>query len=301
LIQKISREILQQDRQIQIIRKAVTKKILDTLKKLMSDDRDKYLQFWKNFGLVIKEGLFKEPQNKDKIFDCSLFSSSASPSDMFTLSEYVERMKEGQDTIYFITGESREILENSPHLEAFKEKGIEVLYLTDPVDEIWVQYSTEYKGKKLKSAAKGALDLGTEEERKKEEEDLKAKEDKLKSLLEQLKGKLGDNVKEVKLSRRLSNSAACLVGEEGDMSPHLEALLKASGKEVPSIKRTLELNPEHPLIGKLQTIFDKDKNDSRIESYAELLYGQALIAEGGQLADPSSFNKKLTELMVSSL
>ncbi|MFZ5950587.1 MAG: molecular chaperone HtpG [Candidatus Rifleibacteriota bacterium] len=297
----ISREILQQDRQIQTIRKTVTRKVLDSLKKLLKEDREKYIAFWKNFGPVIKEGLFKEPAYSDKLFDCCLFQSTASPSEWFTIGEYAERMKEGQDKIYFLTGESREMLENSPHLEAFKEKGYEVLLLTDPVDEVWVQFSNEFDKKKIQSAAKGKLELGSEEERKQAEDTRKQKEEEWKTLLEFIQKRLSNNIKEVRVSSRLSSSAACLVSEEGDMSPHLEALLKASGKDVPQVKRILELNPQHPLLNKMQQLFAANRSDSRIEDYSDMLYAQALLAEGGQLPDPAGFNRKVAELMVNSL
>ncbi len=297
----ISREILQHDRQIQTIRKTVVKKTLDGLKKLYKEEREKYIDFWKQFGQVIKEGLFKETENKDRIFDCCLFQSTISPSDYYTVAEYVERMKPEQDAIYYLTGESREVLENSPHLEAFKEKGYEVLLLTDPVDEVWVQYCTEYKDKKLKSAANTSLELGNEEERKKTTETLKKKEEEWKSLLELIQNKLEKYVKTVKLSSRMSTSAACIVCEQGELTPHLEALLKASGKDVPASKRTLELNPTHPLMSKMYDLFTKDKNSPKLADYAELLYGQALLAEGGQIPDPAGFNKKVAELMVGAL
>ena len=292
---------MQHDRQIQTIRKTIVKKTLDGLKKLYKDDRDKYIEFWKQFGQVIKEGLFKETENKDRIFDCSLFQSTISPSDYYTLSEYVERMKPEQDAIYYLTGESRDVLENSPHLEAFKEKGYEVLLLTDPVDEVWVQYATEYKDKKLKSAANTSLELGTEEERKKTTETLKKKEEEWKSLLDLIQNKLDKYIKTVKLSNRMSTSAACIVCDQGQLTPHLEALLKASGKEVPASKRTLELNPTHPLMSKMFELFTTDKNSPKLADYAELLYAQALLAEGGQIPDPAGFNKKVAELMVGAL
>ena len=297
----ISREILQHDRQIQTIRKTVVKKTLDCLKKLYKDDREKYIEFWKQFGQVIKEGLFKEPENKDKIFDCCLFQSTISPTDYYSISEYIERMKPEQDAIYFLTGESRDVLENSPHLETFKEKGYEVLLLTDPVDEVWIQYCTEYKDKKLKSAATTSLELGTEEERKKTTETLKKKEEEWKSLLDLIQNKLDKYIKSVKLSNRMSTSAACIVCDQGQLTPHLEALLKASGKEVPASKRTLELNPTHPLMSKMFELFTTDKNSPKLADYAELLYAQALLAEGGQIPDPASFNKKVAELMVGAL
>ena len=297
----ISREILQHDRLIQTIRKSITRKVLDTLKKMLNEDREKYIAFWKHFGAVIKEGLFKEPANSEKLLECCLFQSTASSSDWFTLGEYVERMKPEQDKIYYLTGEARESIENSPHLEAFRDKGYEVLLMTDPVDEVWVQYTSEYKQKKIKSAARGSLELGSEEERKKTDETLKQKEHEWKSLLELIQNKLDRHIKAVRLSGRMSSSAACLVSEEGDMTPHLESLLRASGKEVPQVKRTLELNPGHPLLGKMHEIFIRDQSNPKISEYAELLYGQALLAEGGQLPDPSGFNRKVAELMANAL
>lgn len=297
----ISREILQHDRQIQTIRKTITRKVLDGLKKLLNEDREKYIAFWKQFGPIIKEGLFKEPANSEKLFDCCLFQSTASPSDWFTMNEYFERMKPEQDKIFYLTGESREVIENSPHLEAFREKGYEVILLTDPVDEVWVQYSTEFREKKIKSAARGSLELGSEEERKKTEETLKQKEQEWKSLLELIQKQLDRHIKAVRLSGRMSSSAACLVSEEGEMTPHLEALLKASGKDVPHTKRTLELNPGHPLLGKMHEMFAADSKNPKLSDYAELLYGQAVLAEGGQLPDPSSFNRKVAELMANAL
>jgi len=297
----ISREILQHDRQIQTIRKTITRKVLDGLKKLLNEDRDKYLTFWKQFGSIIKEGLFKEPGNSEKLFDCCLFQSTASPSDWFTMNEYFERMKPEQDKIFYLTGESREVIENSPHLEAFRDKGYEVILLTDPVDEVWVQYATEFREMKIKSAARSGLDIGSEEERKKTAETLKQKEQEWKSLLELIEQKLDKHVKAVKLSGRMSSSAACLVSEEGEMTPHLEALLKASGKDVPQTRRTLELNPGHQLLSKMHEMFAADSKNPKLADYAELLYGQAILAEGGQLPDPSSFNRKIAELMANAL
>jgi len=297
----ISREILQQNRQIQNIRQALSRKILDVLKSMKNDDRKKYIEFWKEFGATIKEGLFKEPADADKIFDCALFQTTHSSIEPTTIEEYIARMKPGQENIYYISGDSRQTILSSPHLEAFKEKGYEVLLFTDPVDEVWVQFCREAKGKKLQAVSKGKVELGSEEERKKAEETRKEKESTFKSLLEAIKTKLDDKVKEVRLSSRLTSSPACLVGEVNEMSFHMEALLKASGKETPMVKRVLELNPTHPIIEKLQSIFKKDKNDPRIGDFADLLFGQALLAEGAPLPDPGSFSKKLTELMIKVL
>ncbi|MFZ2959943.1 MAG: molecular chaperone HtpG [Candidatus Ozemobacteraceae bacterium] len=297
----ISREILQQNRQIQNIRKAVTRKILDTLKGIRQDDHEKFAGFWKEFGRILKEGLFKEPGDREKLFDVCVFPSTASTTEMTTLDEYVSRMKPDQKQIYYMTGESRQAIETSPHLEAFRDKCYEVLLLSDPIDEIWIQFVNDFKEKGMQSAAKGVADLGTEEERKKAEEDRKEKETTFHSMLECLKAKLTEHVKEVRLSSRLTSSVSCLVGDMNDMSPQMEHLLKATGKDVPKVKRILELNPKHPLLEKLQGMFDANKEDGRIGEYADLLYGQAVLAEGGKLPDPATFNKKLAELMVKAL
>ncbi len=297
----ISREILQKDRQIQTIRKTVERKVLDGFKKVLKDDREKYVEFWKGFGPIIKEGLFKETSSSKRIFESALFSTTASPSELFTLDEYIERMKPEQKSIYFISGESREAIENSPHIEAFRDKGYEIILLTDPVDEVWPQYSSEYKDKKIKSAAGAADELGTEEERKQTQETLKKKEEEWKQLLELITKRLDKHIKAVKLSSSMNTSAACLVSDEGEMTPHLESLLRASGKDVPQVKRTLELNPTHPLLTKMYETFTRDPKSPSLEDYSDLLYGQALLAEGGQLPDPASFNRKIAELMTSAL
>lgn len=210
-------------------------------------------------------------------------------------------MKPEQEAIYFLTGPTREAVEASPHLEAFRAKGYEVLILTDPVDEVWTQYAYEYKGKRLQSAGKGEAKLGSEEERKAEEEKLKEKQESYSSLLDALKGKLSDHVKEVRLSSRLTSSPACLVGESFDMSPQMIELMRATGQDVPQQKRILELNPGHPLLEKLQGIFSSNPDDPRLANYAELLYGQSVLAEGGKLPDPGAFSKKVADLMAEAI
>jgi molecular chaperone HtpG len=297
----ISREILQQNRQIQNIRGALTRKVLDTLKGLRLNEKEKFLSFWGEFGKLLKEGLFKEPGDRERLFDVCLFQSTHSASELTTLGEYVDRMKPDQEAIYFLSGESRKAIENSPHLEAFKEKDYEVLLLTDPVDEIWVQFVWDFKSKRFQSAGKGKVELGSEEERKKAEESKKEKETTCKSLLEFFQQKLADHVKEVRLSSRLTSSPVCLVTDSSDMSPNLEALLKASGKDVPAVKRILELNPTHPLLDKLQKMYQDNKENPKLADYAQLLYGQAVLAEGGKLPDPGTFNQKLSELLVMAL
>jgi molecular chaperone HtpG len=292
----ISREILQQNRQIQRIRKGVVSKLLDSLKKLR--DTDKYLAFWKEFGQVLKEGLYQDNENRDALLDLMLFASTNDPSELTTLRAYKDRMKEDQDCIYFMTGETRAAVESSPHLEAFRDKGYEVLILTDNVDELWTQSMFEFDGKRFQSVGKGTVELGSEDERKKAEEDLKTKQEEHKSLLECLKQKLDEHVKEVRLSTRLTSSAACLVGDQFDLSPQLEQLMRAANQDVPKTKRILELNPKHPILEKLETIYKADANDVRLSDYAQLLYGQAALAEGNQPPNPGQFAKLVADLMV---
>lgn len=294
----ISREILQQNRQIQRIRKGVVSKLLDSFKKLRDTDKDKYLAFWKEFGQVLKEGLYQDNENRDALLDLMLFASTNDPSELTTLRAYKDRMKDDQDCIYFMTGESRGAIESSPHLEAFRDKGYEVLILTDNVDELWTQSMFEFDGKRFQSVGKGTVELGSEDERKKAEEDLKTKQEEHKSLLDCLKQKLDEHVKEVRLSTRLTSSAACLVGDQFDLSPQLEQLMRAANQDVPKTKRILELNPNHPILEKLETIYKADANDVRLSDYAQLLYGQAALAEGNQPPNPGLFAKLVADLMV---
>lgn len=296
----ISREILQKNRQIQVIRKSTTRKVLDALKAMLVDEKESYLEFWKEFGRVLKEGIFQDQANRTSVLDICLFHSTAG-SELTTLEQYVGRMKDGQEVIYYITGPSLAAIEKSPHLEAFRDKGYEVLLLTDPVDEVWAQQTPDYMGKKLQSIGKGAAELGTEEERKKVEDDLKEKEKTYRSLLDAIKSDLKDDVKDVRLTSRLTESPACLVGDQFDMTPFMEQLLRASGQEVPKLRRILELNPSHPIVEKLNTLFDKNSSDPLIKEYAELLLGQALLAEGTPLADPAGFSKKVADLMSRAL
>jgi len=299
----VSREILQKDRQIAIIRKAIVKRVLDTLRTMRNDDKEKFATFWKEFGRVFKEGIFHDQPNRETLLEiCQFASTGAGEGEATTtLEDYVARMKPDQNAIYYMTGANRTAVENSPHLEAFRDKGYEVLILTDAVDEVWTQSVFEFQGKRFQSVGKGTADLGSEEERKQAEEERKEKEKNYSSLLEALKGKLDDHVKEVRLSNRLTSSPACLVGEAYDMSPQFEALLRASGQDVPKTKRILELNPNHPLLEKLQGIYDADVNDARLGDYAELLYGQSVLAEGGQLPDPGAFSRKVADLLAKAI
>lgn len=297
----VSREILQKNRAIEVIRKGIVKKVLETLKTMMKDEPEAYETFWKEFGRVLKEGIFQDHDHKETVLELAQFESTHDPVKRTTLDAYLERMKPEQDTIYYMTGESRRAVENSPHLEAFRDKGYEVLLLTDPVDELWAQSTFEYKEKTFQSVGKGEVELGGEEEKKQREESRKEKEKEYGSLLECLKAKLDEHVKEVRLSTRLTSSPVCLVGEAFDLSPHLEHLLKSAGQDVPQRKRILEVNPAHPILEKMQAVFAADANDARLQEYAELLYGQAILAEGSPLPDPAKFSRQVAELMVQAI
>jgi len=297
----ISRELLQQNRQIQRMRKGIVGKVLSTLGQMRDQAQEDYRKFWAEFGRVLKEGLFQDRDNRDALLDLVLCSSTHDAETLTSLAEYVDRMKPEQEAIYYLTGESRKAAENSPHLEAFREKGYEVLLLTDPVDEVWVQSDLTYKDKRLKSIGKGAVELGSEDERKQQEKERQDKQIEYASLLECLKSKLDEYVKEVRLSSRLTTSAACLVGEAYDMTPQLEQMMKALGQDMPRTKRILEVNPNHPILEKLQALFAADKEDPQLGDYAELLHGQALMAESAQPPDPARFSRLVADLMVKAL
>jgi molecular chaperone HtpG len=290
----ISREILQQDRHIQMIRRRLVKKVLSTIKDLMTSDPDKYATFWREFGRPVKEGLLGDSDNQKAILDVATFatSSSAEPT---TLAAYIERMKDGQDEIYYMTGESRTQVENSPHMEAFQAQGYEVLLLTDPVDEIWVEAVPEYDGKKLQSIARGAVDLPPSSD------DPEPSTDDFGPLLSFLTETLGEQVKEVRLTHRLTTSPACLVSDADDITPTLEKMYRAMGQEGPRVKRILELNPSHPLVSGLRTAYDERAGDPALPETAELLYGTALLAEGGDLDDPARFAKLLADRLARTV
>jgi molecular chaperone HtpG len=294
----ISRQRLQQDRHITQIRRWLTKKIIDTLHEMKEKEPDKYLEFWQQFGRALKEGASSDSDNRDRILSLLLFDSSNDPVKLTTLREYVERMKPEQKEIYYQTAATRDVAANSPHLEAFKQEGYEVLYLTDPVDEILVQ-SLDYEGKKLKSVAKGAPTLPADDEEKQAEELLKEKE--VAGLLEFIQKHLETYIKQVRLSRRLVSSPACLVGTEIDHSPHLERLLQKGKGAGPRQRRIMELNPRHDIFIKMREQYQRDSEDKRLGDYAELLLGYALLAEGSELHDPVKFNNLLVALMLRSL
>jgi molecular chaperone HtpG len=295
----VSREILQKDRQVQAIRKYLVRRILAALKETKEQRPEKYQTFWTEFGAVLKEGLVAFEEGHDKLLELILAPSTDGPRPT-SLGDYVKRMKEGQPAAYYVTAPTRETAERSPHLEAFRARGYEVLFFLDPIDELWLRLPREVEGKKLVSVAKGAVDLGTEEEKKQEETAREETSERFKDLLLALRAALQDEVRDVRLSGRLTSSPACLVGETGDLSPHLEELLRRSGQEVPKVKRVLELNPEHPLVTRLQAFHAAHPADERFRRYAELLHGQAILAEGGTLPDPAAFSRRLAELLVEA-
>ena len=297
----ISRQMLQQDRQIAQIRKWLTKKSLDALQHLFDKEFEKYLELWKQFGRALKEGTATDFDNKDRIVSLLLFESSNDPEKLATLKDYVARMPADQEEIFYLTGESRTVVENSPHLEAFKAKGYEVLYLVDTVDELLVQYLTEFEGKKLKSVGKGTVLLGNEEERTQAEEELKKEQEESAGLLQIIQQRLDQYLKEVRLTNRLTNSPVCLVGGEMDFSPQMERLLQMGGADRPKQKRIMELNPRHEIVVKMRERYQKDNADPKLSKYAELLYGYAVLAEGSDLPDPPQFNRVLAELMSETL
>ena len=286
----VSRQRLQEDRHIAQIRKWLTKKILDSLEDTQKKEPEKYVAFWKQFGRVVKEGAGFDFENKDKLVPLYLFESSADPEKLTSLKEYVARMKSDQTAIYYLTGPSRRAVEHSPHVEAFQEKGFEVLYMTDPVDEMFVQWQMEFEGKPLKSIAKGTADLAADD-------NLKEKEQEFSTLTDALQKKLDDRVKEVRLSSRLTSSPACLVVSEQDVSPNLEKLLNQMKGETTKQKRILEINPKHEIIEKMRTRAD----DAALDDFAEVLYGYAVLAEGSQLDDPLKFNQAVVRVLAKTV
>ncbi|HEB88014.1 MAG TPA: molecular chaperone HtpG [Deltaproteobacteria bacterium] len=298
----VSREMLQQDRQIRTIRKHLVKKITERLKALAEEDPSKYESFWAEFGPVVKEGLLDFQEKRERILDLVLAPSTADEGKLTSLAAYKERMPEDQKAIYYIAGPKLDVLKRSPHLEAFREKGIEVLFLTDPVDEVWVsQGPIAYQDLPFKSIGHGEVELGSEEEQEKAKEALAREEENLGDLLKAIRAAIQDEVKEVRLSARLTDSASCLVLEEGDLSPQLEAMLRQAGQSIPERKPILELNPEHPIMKALEKRFEENPTDPKISESAKLLLGQAILAEGGQLDDPSAFAELVNKLMTETL
>lgn len=296
----VSREILQEDVQIKRIQKNLVGKVLSTLGEMKEKEPEEYCSFYQEFGPVLKEGVHFDYANRDKLQELLLFESTTTEAGAFvSLKEYTERMAEGQQEIYYITGTSRAALEQSPHLEIFRKKGYEVLFLTDPVDEWVVQGLTEYAGKKLKAADRGDVSLASDEEKKEQEAKQEEAAKQYGALLQFINGKLADRIKEVRLSNRLTDSACCLVADEYGMNANMERILRAMNQEVPDSKRILELNPDHPLLQVLTAIYEKDQANPRLADYCDLLYDQALLTEGSPIKDPLRFTRLVSELMVS--
>jgi molecular chaperone HtpG len=284
----VSREILQHDRLVINIRKNLVKKLLDMLANM---DPEKYEEFYVQFGPVLKEGIHTDPAKRDKIAGLARYKTTKSQDKWVSLDDYIKNMPPDQKEIYYITGDNINALINSPHLEKLKEKDYEVLLMTDPVDEWVVQSLTEYDGKPLKSAEKGDLEL---EENKENPEEFNA-------LFGFIKGSLEANVREVKASSRLKDSVSCLTGDANDMSAYMEKLLKASGQSMPAVKRVLEINLAHPLIGKIKTMFESDRDNPALKDYCELLFDLAVIAEGGKLENPSKFSRMVGEAVANAV
>lgn len=292
----VSREILQESRDVEMIRAGSVRRVLSMLEDLAENNQEKYATFWKEFGRVFKEGLGEDHANRERIAKLARFASTHTDSEEqnVALADYIGRMKEGQDKIYFVAAETFAAAKNSPHLEIFRKKGIEVLLLADRVDEWAFSFLTEFEGKPLQSVAKGGLDLGklADEEEKKEQEKEAGEH---KDLIERIKKALGERVKDVRVTQRLTESPVCLVADEHDMGMHLERLLKAAGQNVPGSKPILEVNPHHALVERLKS----ESDDTRFGEWSQVLFDQALLAEGGQLEDPAGFVKRLNQLVLA--
>ena len=289
----VSREILQESKDIEAIRGGCTRKVLGLLEELAANEKEKYAKFWDAFGAALKEGVGEDHANKERIAGLLRFASTHADTadETVSLAEYVGRAREGQDKIYYVTAETFNAARSSPHLEIFRKKGIEVLLLSDRVDEWVVTHVTEFDGKALTSVAKGGLDLGRlEDEAEKKEQEQEATH--LKGLVDRIKASLGERVKEVRVTHRLTESPACLVADLHDMSGNLARLLKAAGQSGPTAKPILEINPKHPVVLRLA---DEDK---RFDDWAAVLLDQALLAEGGQLDDPAAFVRRINQLML---
>jgi molecular chaperone HtpG len=298
----VSREILQESRDVRVIREGSTKRVLGMLEEMANSEeqegKDKYATFWKEFGQVLKEGIGEDATNKDRIAKLLRFASTSTDSSEQTVSfaDYVSRMKEGQDKIYYVTADSYIAAKNSPHLEIFRKKGVEVLLLTDRVDEWMLSFLNEFDGKELVSVAKGGLDLGKleDEAEKKEHEET---ETQYKDLVEKMKGALADKAKDVRVTFRLTDSPACLVADEHELSANLVRMLKAAGQSAPESKPILEINPNHPLVTRLKY---EDAAGPRFGDWAHILFDQAMLAEGGSLSDPAAFVKRMNEMLLAT-
>jgi molecular chaperone HtpG len=290
----VSREILQESKDIEAIRKGCTGKVLGLLSDMAENDAEKYAKFWGEFGQVLKEGVGEDFANKDRIAGLLRFASTQADTadETVALADYLGRMKPGQDKIYYVAAETFNAAKNSPHLEIFRKKGIEVLLLSDRVDEWVVSHLTEFDGKELVSVAKGGLDLGAlQDEAEKQEQEKEAGE--FKELTEKIAKSLGERVKEVRVTHRLTDSPACLVADEHDVSGNLARILKAAGQKAPNSQPILEINPKHPVVLRLKY------EEAKFDDWSAVLFEQAMLAEGGQLDDPASFVKRINDLMMS--
>ena len=290
----VSREILQESRDVKAIREGSVKKVLGLLEDMAANETEKYASFWKEFGQVLKEGMGDDPANKERIAKLLRFATTQSEGEAQTVSlaDYVGRMKEGQEKIYYVTADTYAAAKYSPHLEVFKKKGVEVLLLSDRVDEWMLSYLQEFEGKELQSCAKGGLDLGALEDEK-DKETKKKVEDEFKDVLKKVEDLLKDRIKEARVTLRLTDSPACIVADEMGMSEHLKRMLKQAGQNAPDTKPILELNPEHPFIQRLK--IEKDHFDE----WVNVLFDQAVLAEGGQLEDPAGFVRRLNMLLLT--
>jgi molecular chaperone HtpG len=292
----VSREILQQDPAVESMRSALTKRALDMLEKLKKKDFEAYTTFWKEFGLVLKEGPAEDFANKERIAKLMLFNStqSAGSEQDQSLEDYAGRMQEGQEKIYYLVAESAKAARNSPHLEIFRKKGLEVLLLSDRIDEWLVSHLRDFDGKQLQDIARGELDLGDldDESTKQAQEEI---EKKLEGLVSRVSEVMGEKVKSVRLSHRLTDSPACLAVDDNDMGLQMRKIMEASGQEVPEVKPIFELNPEHPLVVKL----DLEQDEERFGDIAEILFAQATLAEGAQIEDPAEFSARLNKLLMT--
>jgi molecular chaperone HtpG len=321
----VSRELLQHDRHIRGVRRRLVKKVLATAKDLQAKDAEKYRGFFDAFGRALKEGLLEDADNREALLDLLLLDSTRDGTEPTTLRGYVERMKQGQKEIYYLTGSSRSAIENSPHMEAFAAKGYEVLILADPIDEVWADQITEFDGTPLRSIAKGQVDLQESDEDEKQDADGQDEQEQFAALLTFLTDTLGDHVKQTRLSARLTTSPACVVSDVNDLTPQLEKLYRATGQPVPHTKRILELNPNHPLVTKLRDAHartaaqsaeqntdqsaDQSPKSERgpepgsdaLKQTAELIYGLAVLAEGGEIDNPAYFSRLVADRLTTAL
>ncbi len=295
----VSRETLQEERVIRVMSKNIIRKVIDTLSDMMENDREAYVQFWNEFGRVIKEGVHSDLANREKLQDLLLFETTKTdPGTLVSLKEYIERMPENQKEIYYLSGPSRQALEKSPLLEAFAKRDVEVVFMTDPIDEWIVQAMISYDEKPVKSIAKGDIDLsGIDEETNQEDE--KAAE-KYADLVAFLKDELKDKVKDIKVSSRLTESACCLVSGEMDMGVHMEKILKALQKDVPTAKRILEINPEHGLIQNMESMVKDNSRHLQLKEFADILFDQAALTAGLEIEDPSAFAQRISRVMAQA-